>query len=61
MRNDANDAKTLRDAAWVLQTRRKQTFCLRVMCKFLSLAADSIEPEAAVDWSKVKLDVRRYT
>lgn len=44
MRDDAADARTLRDAAWVLQTRaRRQTFMLRVIIRCLQRAAGRIE------------------
>jgi hypothetical protein len=44
VRSDQNDAKCLRDAAWVLRTRAKQlTFPLRVVIRVLERSADRIE------------------
>jgi hypothetical protein len=47
MRDDRQDAATLRDAAGVMRARsRRCTFPLRVICKVLTLRADEIERDS---------------
>lgn len=44
MRTDESDAKCLRDAAWVMQTRVEHvTFSVRVVIRVLQRTADWIE------------------
>jgi len=60
MRTDSSDAACLRDAAWILRTRaRKRTFMLRVVTRFLELAAAKID--RAAEWDSVTGRTGRVT
>lgn len=60
MRTDESDAACLRDAAWVLRTRAtRKTFMLRVVTRFLELAASKID--RAGEWDAVTGRAGRVT